>query len=111
MFEKVTYELHPSFDKRAKQGTLRVIEVVHSRIAYEFEKRMSADVLCSLVTVVKTPPFRIEEEGWGEFEMQITLHALGKGGDHHLSHDLNFGETRYEVKHPVVSQSNLAGVN
>ena len=55
-------------------------------------------------TVFKKPPFRIDEQGWGEFDMSITLHAVGKGGDHTLAHDLNFQSERYEAKHQVVSE-------
>lgn len=52
--------------------------------------------------VLKKPPFRIEEKGWGEFDMTIVLTAVGKGGDHTLEHDLNFQSERYEAKHQVV---------
>ena len=48
----------------------------------------------------ENPPFRIQEEGWGEFEMQIVLSAADK--DHVITHDLNFLESRYESKHVVV---------
>lgn len=51
----------------------------------------------------KRPPFRIEEEGWGEFDMEIVLTAAEKGGEHSLPHDLNFQSERYEAKHNVVS--------
>jgi transcription initiation factor IIF auxiliary subunit len=54
-------------------------------------------------TVIKKPPFRIDEKGWGEFDMTIVLTAIGKGGDHTLDHDLNFQAERYEAKHQVVS--------
>ena len=52
--------------------------------------------------VITSPPFKIQEEGWGEFDMQIVLTAMEKGGDTTLSHDLNFAENRYETKHVVV---------
>lgn len=52
----------------------------------------------------KKPPFRIDEKGWGEFDMSIVLTAVGKGGDHSLDHDLNFQSERYEAKHQVVRQ-------
>jgi len=55
---------------------------------------------------ITSPPFRIQEEGWGEFDMQIVLTAMEKGGDTTLSHDLNFAENRYETKH-VVAFKNL----
>ncbi|KAF2015028.1 SAS complex, SAS5 subunit/transcription initiation factor IID, subunit 14 [Aaosphaeria arxii CBS 175.79] len=51
--------------------------------------------------VFKKPPFRIQEQGWGEFDMTIVLTALHKGGDHTLEHDLNFQSERYEAKHTV----------
>ncbi|KAL4890236.1 yeats family-domain-containing protein [Aspergillus ambiguus] len=50
------------------------------------------------IQTFKNPPFRISEEGWGEFDMQITLTA---DKDYHLTHDLNFGQTRYESKHLI----------
>lgn len=52
---------------------------------------------------MKNPPFRCGEEGWGEFDMIITLHTAGKGGDHTLTHDLNFAQERYEASHKIVS--------
>lgn len=52
--------------------------------------------------VFKKPPFRIDEKGWGEFDMNIVLTAVGKGGEHTLDHDLNFQSERYEAKHQVV---------
>ncbi|MCJ1411863.1 hypothetical protein MMC19_005955 [Ptychographa xylographoides] len=53
------------------------------------------------VQAVTSPPFKIQEEGWGEFDMTIVLTAMEKGGETTLSHDLNFQENRYETKHPV----------
>ena len=50
----------------------------------------------------KKPPFRIDEQGWGEFDMSIVLTAAHKGGEHTLQHDLNFQSERYEAKHQVV---------
>lgn len=55
----------------------------------------------------KRAPFRIEEEGWGEFDMEIVLTAAEKGGEHSLPHDLNFQSERYEAKHNVVSIASL----
>lgn len=53
---------------------------------------------------MKSPPFRINEKGWGEFDMTITLTPVGapKGGDTTLQHDLNFQQERYESTHTVV---------
>ena len=49
------------------------------------------------------PPFKIEEKGWGEFDMEIVLSAVDKGGEFPIPHDLNFQSTRYESKHQIVS--------
>jgi transcription initiation factor IIF auxiliary subunit len=49
----------------------------------------------------KKPPFRIEEKGWGEFDMTIVLTAAFRGGDHTLEHDLNFQAERYEATHNI----------
>jgi transcription initiation factor TFIID/TFIIF subunit len=51
--------------------------------------------------VIKKPPFRIEEKGWGEFEMSIVLTGMHKGGEHTLEHDLNFQQERYEATHTI----------
>ncbi|KAI5285584.1 hypothetical protein KEM54_000457 [Ascosphaera aggregata] len=45
------------------------------------------------------PPFRLDEEGWGEFDMQIVCTVLDK--DYTITHDLNFASPRYEVKHTL----------
>jgi transcription initiation factor IIF auxiliary subunit len=47
-------------------------------------------------------PFRIEEEGWGEFEIIMHLTPIGAKSDQNISHDLNFqqGET-YSSTHVV----------
>lgn len=54
---------------------------------------------------IKKLPFKLEEEGWGEFDMEIVLHAVDKGGDHTIRHDLNFQEAKYETLH-VMSFTN-----
>ncbi|ODQ77628.1 hypothetical protein BABINDRAFT_41263, partial [Babjeviella inositovora NRRL Y-12698] len=48
----------------------------------------------------KEPPFRITEEGWGEFDMMISFHFVGKG-ERKLSHDLNFLKEKYTVDHVI----------
>ncbi|KAI5807070.1 yeats family-domain-containing protein [Geopyxis carbonaria] len=51
--------------------------------------------------VVKKQPFLLSEQGWGEFDMEIVLHGIDKGGDHVVRHDLNFQKPKYEAIHPV----------
>ncbi|KAL6244043.1 transcription factor TFIIF complex subunit Tfg3 [Rhinocladiella similis] len=46
---------------------------------------------------LKKPPFRVSEDGWGEFELMIEMKDLG-GKTHNVVHDLNFANPRYETK-------------
>ncbi|ORY86231.1 transcription initiation factor-like protein subunit [Protomyces lactucae-debilis] len=50
---------------------------------------------------IKRPPFKIAEEGWGEFEMHIVLHYTDGGGSQTIPHDLNFQTERYEKPHTL----------
>ncbi|KAI9698712.1 MAG: hypothetical protein M1836_003822 [Candelina mexicana] len=79
IFDKTTYKLHPSFEKRAIQS-------------------------------FKHPPFRIEEEGWGEFDIEVVFTAMDKGGDHSIQHDLNFATNRYEAKHTITFKNPKPGL-
>lgn len=45
----------------------------------------------------KKPPFTIQEQGWGGFDIPITLTLLDKAGDRKLNHDLNFYKEKYVV--------------
>lgn len=53
----------------------------------------------------KMPPFRIQEEGWGEFDMVLVLTPKDKGADITVAHDLNFQSEHYETKHTIVFKS------
>jgi transcription initiation factor TFIID/TFIIF subunit len=55
-----------------------------------------------LIEDFKKPPFKLEEQGWGEFDMSVTLHFAEKGGTKELAHDLNFQQPKYEISHVVV---------
>lgn len=68
------------------------------------ERCVSSDKqwLTTTTTAFKKPPFRIHEEGWGEFDMTIDLVA---DKTHTIKHDLNFSQERYEAKHQIVSSS------
>lgn len=50
--------------------------------------------------VLKNPPFRVAEDGWGEFELKIEMTDVS-GKTHEFLHDLNFQQNRYEVKHVI----------
>ncbi|KAJ5152334.1 hypothetical protein N7492_010629 [Penicillium capsulatum] len=45
---------------------------------------------------IRDAPFRIQEEGWGEFDMQIEFVV---DRSYFINHDLNFASNRYESKH------------
>jgi len=55
---------------------------------------------------IKKPPFLLEEEGWGEFDMEVVLSLVDKAGDHVLRHDLNFQKERYESLHTISVPTN-----
>lgn len=50
---------------------------------------------------IKQPPFKLEEQGWGEFELAIDLTLLDKSGERKINHDLNFQQEHYEVDHKI----------
>lgn len=59
------------------------------------------DLTFATKTAFTEPPFRCENEGWGEFELTIDLFTTPTGGKHTVAHDLNFAKSRYEAKHPI----------
>lgn len=89
VFSQATYHLHESFGDRAKQGKQR-----NTLIRHALHK------ILIQVPVIKQPPFRVAEDGWGEFELKIDLVDLA-GRTHEFLHDLNFQQSRYEVKHVI----------
>ncbi|ODV76659.1 SAS complex, SAS5 subunit/transcription initiation factor IID, subunit 14 [Suhomyces tanzawaensis NRRL Y-17324] len=53
---------------------------------------------------IKQSPFRVEEQGWGEFDIPISVHVLGlngKVGERKISHDLNFLQEKYINDHVI----------
>lgn len=46
-------------------------------------------------------PFRIEEQGWGGFPLNISLFLLEKAGERKITHDLNFLQDSYQVDHVI----------
>lgn len=97
LFEKAVYHLHESFGKRAKQSRFHPFHLggpIAEAVRF---------------TAFKKPPFRCEEEGWGEFDMSIVLTAVHKGGEFPIAHDLNFQSERYEATHEIVCSPSPAG--
>lgn len=57
------------------------------------------------IRAIKTQPFRVEEQGWGEFDIPISVHILGlngKAGERKFNHDLNFLQEKYINDHVVL---------
>ncbi|GMM39768.1 hypothetical protein FOG50_02074 [Hanseniaspora uvarum] len=50
---------------------------------------------------IKKAPFRIEEKGWGGFEMSISLFLAEKSGERKVKHDLHFGLPEYDIEHTI----------
>ncbi|KAJ2893032.1 hypothetical protein MKZ38_009125 [Zalerion maritima] len=70
-FTRVVYNLHPSFENPVQS------EAFHE------------------------PPFRCQNEGWGEFALTVDCYTTEKGGKSTIEHDLNFGAPKYENIHTI----------
>ncbi|CCE64019.1 hypothetical protein TPHA_0G01830 [Tetrapisispora phaffii CBS 4417] len=46
-------------------------------------------------------PFKIEEQGWGGFPLDISVVLLEKAGERKITHDLNFLQETYQVDHVI----------
>ncbi|RLV96016.1 Transcription initiation factor TFIID subunit 14 [Spathaspora sp. JA1] len=56
------------------------------------------------IRTIKQAPFRVEEQGWGEFDIPISIHILGlagKTGERKFQHDLNFYQEKYVNDHVI----------
>ncbi|GMM31572.1 TATA-binding protein-associated factor [Martiniozyma asiatica (nom. inval.)] len=58
----------------------------------------------------KKPPFAITEQGWGGFDIPITLSLIEKGGNHKIHHDLNFFKDSYVVDKEITINTTKAGL-
>ncbi|MCJ1247742.1 hypothetical protein MMC30_004957 [Trapelia coarctata] len=70
---------------------------IYSKVTYHLHESFGKRAIQTMTA----PPFTCKEEGWGEFDMPITLHAE-KGQEQTITHDLNFQKERYETKHNLV---------
>lgn len=89
-FQKVTYNLHPSFKNPVQS------EYLHQRSSI-----WEIGILLTAIAAFNAPPFRCENEGWGEFDMTIDLYTTEKGGKTTIPHDLSFQVAKWEKKHVV----------
>ncbi|CDK28276.1 unnamed protein product [Kuraishia capsulata CBS 1993] len=63
------------------------------------------------VRAIKKPPFKIEEEGWGEFDLSIALTLVDRAGERKVAHDLNFLKEKYIVDHTISIPLTKPGLN
>ncbi|KAJ2655005.1 transcription factor TFIIF complex subunit Tfg3 [Coemansia sp. RSA 1200] len=78
--QKVEFILHETFDTPHRALT------------------NSADLI-----VVTRAPFRVEEEGWGEFDLIVIVHMANSPDTYKIVHDLNFQEGEsYTKRYPFV---------
>lgn len=94
-FTKVTYNLHPSF-----------ADPIQSKLPGSD----NAQLINVDVPAFNTPPFRCENEGWGEFDMSIDFFTAEKSGKHSIIHDLNFSKPQYEAKHTITFKNPSAAL-
>ncbi|KAJ2081232.1 transcription factor TFIIF complex subunit Tfg3 [Coemansia sp. RSA 988] len=60
--------------------------------------------------IVRRPPFRVEQVGWGEFDLLVIVHFVNCSEHHKIVHDLNFHEGEfYEKKYPLIVPNPKAG--
>lgn len=65
------------------------------------------------IRTLKTPPFKVEEQGWGEFDIPIAIHLVGlngKLGERKFNHDLNFLQEKYTVDHTISIPTNKSSI-
>ena len=55
---------------------------------------------------ITEPPFRIQEQGWGGFPLDISVFFLDEAGERKIPHDLNFLQEEYEVDHVIQVPTN-----
>lgn len=56
------------------------------------------------IRTIKQAPFKVEEQGWGEFDIPISIHISGlpgKSGERKFQHDLNFLLEKYVNDHVI----------
>lgn len=51
-------------------------------------------------------PFKIVEQGWGGFPLDISVFFLEKAGERKITHDLNFLQESYEIDHVIQAPTN-----
>lgn len=101
-FTKAVYNLHPSFANPVQSQSPALY-------TSPYAMRCPMANIC-LQTAFTEPPFRCENEGWGEFDMTIDVYTTEKGGKNTLNHDLNFAKPRYESKHNVTFKNPSAAL-
>lgn len=66
------------------------------------------------IRAIKQKPFRVQEQGWGEFDIPISVHLVGlagKLGERKFNHDLNFLLEEYITDHVITIPLKNAQLN
>lgn len=77
--EKIVFTLHKSFTKpkRGKERCQQVMSYMDTYmpiISFHFVKEWELNILCFDLSVVKIPPFRVTEKGYGSFTLPIEIY-------------------------------------
>lgn len=51
------------------------------------------------IRTIETPPFLLEEQGWGEFQFEIVCNLIDNAGNFKIIHDLSFEDDAYIVEY------------
>lgn len=65
------------------------------------------------IRTIKAQPFKVQEQGWGEFDIPIAVHLVGlngKLGERKLNHDLNFLQEKYTIDHIISIPTNKSSL-
>lgn len=65
------------------------------------------------IRTIKNQPFKVEEQGWGEFDIPIAIHLVGlngKLGERKFNHDLNFLQEKYTTDHVITIPTNKSSI-
>lgn len=55
---------------------------------------------------IRKPPFVIDEEGWGEFQIKISCKMIGKAGKFTILHELDFEDNAYAIDYQIAIPTN-----
>ncbi|KAJ2523329.1 transcription factor TFIIF complex subunit Tfg3 [Coemansia sp. RSA 2049] len=95
--------LHEGRSQVAGTTLLPYIQKVEFILHETFDTPHRALINSADLIVVTRAPFRVEEEGWGEFDLVVIVHMVNSPDTYKIVHDLNFQEGEsYTKRYPFV---------